>query len=294
VFGLVRNAAGQIYVVAYTSAPAGTSGTVLLQKLDGAGHLMWSSSLEGMSPIFRIFSSGAPRLGPDGVAVAPSGDVLLVTQSFVRAYRDDGSIRWTTPFLTFRFRLHISVGADGTAYVASETDFPETIIERFDANGQSLGGYGLPELSDDAISLRSYKAFLVAGNQLICQSGHTTQGLTKVHSLDAATGRPTWLLDGLDRALEGPLALAVDGQGAVIALAQSSGVRKLDGRRILWRRTASHSLTPGGALDATGGWDVAGDSRGRAIEVGSWDRCITGRRCFGEERVSGFVRVYDP
>jgi hypothetical protein len=88
------------------------------------------------------------------------------------------------------------------------------------------------------------------------------------------------------------MALAVDGQGAIIALDASSVVRKLVGRKILWRRANSHGFSPGGGFDALQGWDIAGDSQGRVIEVGSWTRCDTGETC--EPRVGGFVRVFDP
>jgi len=89
------------------------------------------------------------------------------------------------------------------------------------------------------------------------------------------------------------MALALDGQGAVVALDGASAVRKLAGRTILWRRAPTHIRSPGDALDIAEGMDVAGDSHGRVIEVGSWTRCDAGTSC-EPGRVSGFVRVFDP
>lgn len=298
IVGLDHNASGQVYILVHVDADAGF-GTLILQKLDAGGQALWSTTIPDAASILIIDDISFTTITNHGLAVAPDGDVLILadqpsTGTFVRAYADDGNVHWTRTFNTAP--LDVSVDADGVATVASEDQFANGRIDRYDPNGSLVVHYDLPDLPSDNFPEFSFQSFAVASGELICASADMFGEEVVIRAVDVATGAMIWWLDDLSPAINEPISLRTDGPGDIVMLDSQGAVRKLVGRTIAWRRASDHFLSPGGALDARSPSDVGGDSQGRAIEAGSWVRaCAAGETCDPDgNHVSGFVRGYVP
>jgi hypothetical protein len=213
----------------------------------------------------------------------------------VRAYADDGSVHWTRTLSTFP--QDVEVGPDGTVTVASKDDlFRQGHVDRYDANGSLLIHYDLPRLIDEGGFFETYHAFAVVGDELVCASAANFIGGVTLRAVDVATGGTTRWLENLSLAVAQKSALRTSGHGDILLLDGRGTVRKLVDHKIVSRHAPDHDHSPGGAFDLWGARDVAGDSQGRAIEVGGWGRaCSAGETCDPDGlRVSGFVRSYVP
>lgn len=299
IVGLDHDAAGRIYVLTHTSAPDSPLGTLQIDQLGGDGRALWSRVLRDTATVEIRFVAFGERRELDALAAIASGGAVVLgvaapADTFVRAYADDGSVRWTQRLPTRP--IDVSLDTGGTATVISEIRLGSGMqVDRFDAAGAPVAHYDLPRLQFNDFPDLSYQAFALAGGQLICQSADDLGASTRLRALDAATGVTRWAIDDPARVIPGPTVLGVDGLGNTVMLDARSTVRKLTGRSIRWQRAPSHSKSPGGAFDVLDARDIAGDARGRVIVVGVWRRpCAGSAPCSGEERLSGFVRAYDP
>jgi len=299
--GLDRDAAGRIYVLIHTSSPGEPLGRLRIDQLAGDGRALWSQVLPNtgtVAPPLFVFSDRRDR---DALAaIAGGGAVVLGVEpsagTFVRAYASDGSERWTQRPATRP--LDVSLAADGSVTVVGQSRFGSPVmVDRYDAAGAPIAHYDLPALPSGDFPDLVYQAFVLASGELVCQSADDSLGESaRILALDAETGLTRWSLDDLGSALRGPTALGVDGLGDIVMIDADSAVRKLAGRSIRWQRAPSHSRSPGGELDLMEALDVAGDDHGRVIVVGGWHRrCAGSAPCSSDgDRVSGFVRAYDP
>jgi uncharacterized delta-60 repeat protein len=275
-YGIAVDAAGNSYVVGYTTSEGAGSYDVIIAKYNETGNLYWQ----------RTFGTTDSNFGA-GIAVDPAGNVYVVGNTpiglvpdrdlVIAKYDTNGASQWqrTLGRLASEFGTGVAVDANGDAYVVGYTNSVgqggyDLLIVKYDSAGglrrqTTLGGTGIDRGAGIALG---------PGGQVFVVAGITSQGQGSDELLIAKytnTGVLDWQRTLGSVSNEYGLGVATDAAGNVFVTGVvnnqvgDSGnllIAKYSNNGVLrWQKTLSGAGTEQGsgiAVDSSGNVYVGG------------------------------------